>query len=519
MKEKLPATRYWTAVAAITGLAGLLLCLFPSWTVDDAYISYRYAQTWVETGQLAWNPGAPPVEGFTGYALVLLAAACLHLGIPPEVGLDWICGLATLAALPLQALLWPRIGIGRPLSLALLLLYALNPALYLHGGSGLETSLFTLGVVAWLLWISAAEPTQWLRQGWLGMALGLGLVLVRPEGVVLAAVAAALYLQAAWKARRWAAMAWPLLGLAILALGYVWRYQHFGTWLPNTFWAKRYTGLLNPESIKEALRFAAYYVLLPLGAGGLLCYMDPEAVRARLAGPRAALLAGRIGRVLLAGLLAAGILLLAYFRAHLYMGYGGRFFFPLLPVAWVLAGLALQAGLDNYRAFLDGFPLRARLARWTLMGLALLQVLALGYKWRAETAWLRRYAAIVDEELVPIGQALRQRFPGGGRLICYMDAGAIPYFSRLETTDFGRLNDALLPTYTQGDRACIDHFFAQAADAVVMTSTDAQIPTYTDESRAILDDPRFSAYQLHQVYRAQGVTDYFQYLYLRKITP
>ncbi len=517
--DRLSTSHYRIAIAALTVLAALLMWCMPTWTVDDAYISYRYAQTWVEQGQLGWNPGQAPVEGFTGYALVFLAAACLRLGIPLEAGLDAVGMGAALAMLPVLGMLLPRLGVQRAWALVLLGLLALNPIFYLHAGSGLETTWFALLVATWLLWLTLDVADGLHRLGMTGLLLCAALVLTRPEGLVLAGLAAGRFVWLVWHTRQWLALFWPLLFAAALVMALTLRYQHFGTWLPNTYWAKHYQGLLNVKSFKEALRFGGLYLLLPLLAGGLLCYMDPEAVRARWQADTRAAMRKRAGTALVLGGVAAGLILLSYFRAHLYMNYAGRFFFPLLPVGLVAVGIVLQAGWDNYQNFGDGQALRKGIARWTLIGLLGGQALVLGYKWRVETAWLQRYKAIVTQELVPLGQDLRLRFPQGGRLVCYMDAGAIPFYSRMVATDFGRLNDTYLPTQEQGSKACVDYFFAQDADAVVFTSHTQTGVQYTDEARAILDDPRFSDYQFVNVYAAEGVDDYFQHLFIQKIVP
>jgi hypothetical protein len=508
--------RYWIPFLV---LAALGLWLYPRWVVDDAFISYRYAQNWVELGQLTWNPDQAPVEGFTGYALVLLAAACLRLGIAPETGLPIIGMMSAWLTLPMMGLVLQRLGVRQGWALFLCVLYALSPAFYLHSGSGLETSLFTLGIVAWLLWLTQDFADGALqRQGATALLMCAGLVLIRPEGLVFAGLAGWQFCWAAWRGRKWSAFIWPLAFFVLAAVAFGWRYQHFGTWLPNTFWAKRYAGLLNPESVKEAIRFGAYYLFLPLAAGGLLCLMDPEAAQSRMLSAAPSLKHLRM-RVLRLGGLATLVVLLSYFRANLYMNYGGRFFFPLLPIAWMLVGLALQAGWDNFQSFREVSTLRAKIACWTLVTLAALQVAVAAYKWRAEAGWLLRYRAIVTEELIPLGKALRERFPQGGKLICYMDAGAIPYYSRLRATDFGRLNDAFLAMEHPGETAITDYFFAQEADVVVMTSYSDQAIHYTDENQSIVDDPRFSAYDLVRIYRAEGVRDYFQFLFARKIVP
>jgi len=55
-----------------------------SLTVDDAYISYRYAQNLVEGHGLVYNPGEY-VEGYTNFLWTLLLAAGIKLGIGAEL--------------------------------------------------------------------------------------------------------------------------------------------------------------------------------------------------------------------------------------------------------------------------------------------------------------------------------------------------------------------------------------------------------------------------------------------------
>ena len=67
--------------------------------LDDAFISFRYAQNLVEGHGLVFNPGGPgePVEGYTNFLWVLLMAAGMVVGIEPEL-LSRVLGLACFAA-------------------------------------------------------------------------------------------------------------------------------------------------------------------------------------------------------------------------------------------------------------------------------------------------------------------------------------------------------------------------------------------------------------------------------------
>ena len=54
-------------------------------TIDDMYITLRYAKNWSEGHGLVWNIGEPPVEGYSNFSFVLIARAAFSLGLDPVV--------------------------------------------------------------------------------------------------------------------------------------------------------------------------------------------------------------------------------------------------------------------------------------------------------------------------------------------------------------------------------------------------------------------------------------------------
>ena len=75
-----PAPR-WLFPALVVAAAGIVLARYVSvlsWAwpmkLDDAFISFRYARNLVEGAGLVWNPGEPPVEGYSNFLWVLLLA-------------------------------------------------------------------------------------------------------------------------------------------------------------------------------------------------------------------------------------------------------------------------------------------------------------------------------------------------------------------------------------------------------------------------------------------------------------
>ena len=56
---------------------------FWSFTLDDSFVTYRYAENLVHSGQLTWNVGEDPVEGATSFLWVMVSAVSVLFSIPP----------------------------------------------------------------------------------------------------------------------------------------------------------------------------------------------------------------------------------------------------------------------------------------------------------------------------------------------------------------------------------------------------------------------------------------------------
>ena len=63
---------------------------------DDAFISFRYASNLVSGHGLTWNPGEPPVAGYSTFLWTVLVSSLLWLGVDPVIG-SWALGLALFA--------------------------------------------------------------------------------------------------------------------------------------------------------------------------------------------------------------------------------------------------------------------------------------------------------------------------------------------------------------------------------------------------------------------------------------
>jgi arabinofuranosyltransferase len=238
--------RVWLGVAVLA-VAVVAAAWQLRFLCDDAYITFRYVANARDGHGLVWNPPPfEPVEGYTGFLWALLLWATWSIvGVEPPAAanvLSVALGLLLFLVCALAARrLRGRDGAPLPALVGLLALAVLagNRTFLQWLTGGLETALFNLGFVTWVLLAYRAPDRR--GAGWLALWSGAATVaaLTRPDGLlpVAATAAAALWLVAARRlppARAAAGLAPLLLVLAHL----LWRRAFYGEWLPNTYYAK-----------------------------------------------------------------------------------------------------------------------------------------------------------------------------------------------------------------------------------------------------------------------------------------
>jgi arabinofuranosyltransferase len=225
--------------AMVLGARGLgFLC-------DDAFITFRYVGNAHAGHGLCWNaPPFLPVEGYSSFLWALLLwAVWSWLGVaPPDAAnvLALLCGVGQFALVAATALrLRTRAGARLPdlVAFAVLLAVVGNRTFLSWLSSGLETALFNLAFVWWVVHAFAAPQrrgTAWLG-GW-SLAAAVA-ALTRPDGLLFVA-ATGLVALAGLRARGARRTLLGLLPLALVAAHVGWRWSCYGELLPNTFYAK-----------------------------------------------------------------------------------------------------------------------------------------------------------------------------------------------------------------------------------------------------------------------------------------
>ena len=176
--------RAWPFLAALAPF--LLLVWRFDFLVDDAFISWRYAQHLAAGHGLVFNIGeAQPVEGYTNLAWVLVMAVVQRIGLDPagaSRALSVACGVL---------LLWLFSGAvsrrSRSTSAAVLasLFLATLPPLVVWATGGLETMAFALCVFATHERLGAGSPRSAGSENWQAKLIRSWAASTQPEKSVL----------------------------------------------------------------------------------------------------------------------------------------------------------------------------------------------------------------------------------------------------------------------------------------------------------------------------------------------
>ncbi len=452
------------------------LVLFPAWTVDDAYITMRYARNLVEHGALTWNVAdGQPVEGYTGLLWTLMAAGLLWAHLPALAVLDLVGTLSALAMLMLTLCILVELKASQPQRLLAAGLLVVGPWWAAHAGSGLETMLFTALVLASVLAFMRSSP-------WLPVLLLLT-SLTRPEGVALAAL---LFLLGLRQRKHdpeegFRFFTFEIVPFCLIGLGYMqWRATYYGALLPNTFYAKRGAGV---ASWWHVVAFLTGAVLLPAVA-----WLESKPDLSRLRPVRGLVVALGLFCVLLMGL---------YGSSELLMNYSHRFFVPLLPL--ITIGLAATWGQVRWRSF-------------TLIGHVVICLMTL----IGGAIWTYNYELMERTEQAPAAAWIAAHTSPDSTLAVVVDAGLVPYQTGLRTIDVGALNDSYLAR-VRDPRLRLDYLFNQHPEVVMLATGDLGIVAAEATRTALLADPRWrNGYELAATFHGPQRGDYHQQVWVRK---
>ena len=225
----------WGPLALGAGLLVALSLRYWQFTVDDAYISLRYARNLLAGHGLVFNIGER-VEGFTNLTWTLLSAGILRLGLPPVPTLKIVGLICALVTVWICLLLFRHLQPGRgPFAWLLSFIIAGAPCIVAWSVGGLETMLFA-AMLSGTFYAYVSGKTLGTWPVW--PILALFATLTRPEGLLIVPILVihGAVAQSGKQRRqsRQAAVIFALLFGAFL----VWRLAYYGDIVPNTYHAK-----------------------------------------------------------------------------------------------------------------------------------------------------------------------------------------------------------------------------------------------------------------------------------------
>ena len=435
-------------LAAVASFVALTVTLW-HYTVDDAFITFRYAENIVRGWGPTFNQAPPRAEGYTSLLWTLLMVLPHLTGINVVLfsKLAGVClTVGTICVIAYGMLRTPeeRLKENRWFSAAFASVYFMTfPFGPVHAVSGMETALaaflYTLTAVLFLTVQDGGTPTPFLPLS----CLFLGLT--RPEANLFSVVLLALLLLCLPATNR-KGFAVRCFAFYILPgiLYFTWRYCYYGLFFPLPFYIKSTgTGYLGLESVLSFARDLGIGVAFPVS---IFFFVTKASIK----------------RVLI---VIPIMFLFAYFMTiqHI-MGYGHRHFYPLVPVLSLLSGLGLVELQD-----------RARARTKVVLLLCIAFTCAFGSisTLKSRGGYLS-YAHGMETAHILLGRTLAAVTWNSNPVIAIADAGAVPYYSRLDIIDTFGLNNPNIAMRVRGDQSTdrSDFVLSRTPTVVVLISNN-----------------------------------------------
>ena len=392
-------------------------CLSLNFTQDDAFISYRYAENFLQGKGLVFNSGER-VEGYTNFLWIILLSIFAQLGLNMII-VSKILGIAsgcmTLFLLhQISSLFFPKKD----------WLFSLFPSLLLTASSafaywsisGLETAFFVMMVLV-SVYLYLTYPRLWI----VSCALS---TLIRPEGGLIFGIL--LLHKLLFRKDRLSQSLSYVGGFVLLLLPFViFKVLYYGDILPNPFYAK--TGF-SSEYVKSGLEY--FWIFLKhYGLWGLI-YVVPILFHKRL-DTKGHLLMLLVYLYTLYVILIGGDVL----KVH-------RFFLPILPLLYLLLVICLQRLHLKLKS-----EMRKRIVFMVLVLSISALFFLLPYNWIHDVRFFERQ--LVDR-MRPVAEYLKKNY-GVGFSVAVTTIGSISYYlgTEIKVIDMLGLTDKYISRHPE----------------------------------------------------------------------
>ncbi len=213
-----------------------------NFVTDDAYISFVFSRNFAEHGQLVFNAGDIPVEGYTNFLWTFVLGLLMLVGLPPEVmSLVLGTGFALGTMLVAMRLVEHVCGTRSAWDYLPPALLAFSSGFACWASGGLETQMFTFFVTLSLYaYMRADGDDRFYRL--LGISLALA-AMTRPEGLLITALVGGHRLAINLiRDKRFVPHRAEVVCMGVFLLlwapWFAWRWWYYGHFFPNTYYVK-----------------------------------------------------------------------------------------------------------------------------------------------------------------------------------------------------------------------------------------------------------------------------------------
>jgi len=404
--------------------------------IDDAFITFRYAENLANGHGLVFNPGGNPVEGYSNFLWTVLLALCYWFGWQTPAAAFSLGVLSGIGVLLVIYRLLLLMRASSPQIAAAIGLFATAPSVAIYATSGMETLFYTLLLTSFLYFFIREGSAPRLPISGVLAAL---VCLTRPEGFIVVSVFVLWRIYETFKrttVSKRNLCIW-LGQIAIITIPFiVWRYSFYGYLLPMTVYAK-VTSDQGYRGVRQILGGIRYFIDFSRVYGGgiglsfLLWFASLQIYREWKSTWRKSGEGEREGAVV-----CSSLFLLWYIFYCINVGGDWmpqfRFYVPFLPVMYVLLASASFASEFNKRVYW--------LIPAAFIGFNLAQIpLVLNNSIADVDPRIRHNGISFRVDLIEKYTQLGRDYPGVS--LATISCGILPYYSGLETIDMIGLND------------------------------------------------------------------------------
>ncbi len=420
---------HFMVIVALALVALILLAWSNRFIQDDAFISFRYADNFARGRGLVWNEGER-VEGYTNFLWTLLISLPLRFGYDP-IKFSYALGLACFAlSLIFTLALAQTLLRSKAHALLSVALLGTNYTFSSYATGGMETQMQAclFAVTVWLLF-RCINKSVWSVGAMLCLSMLLALaVLTRPDSILLVVVVLPVAIFFLFNAERNASQKIIRVGALIVPFALIvgawlrWKISYYGDVLPNTYYVKL--------GSKTSLRYGFMYVCSFFASYWLVLF------------PLLFLIAApKLFKKSNLALLFISIFIALWFAYTIKAGgdfMEFRFLVPVLPLLFVLIVWTMMTCIESR-------TLQASLVAMILLGSLNHALTFEAVLFPKGIESIEELGAHLDSPLTNwagVGKLFGEAFADDPHVtIAVAPAGAIPYYSRLQTIDILGLND------------------------------------------------------------------------------